>query len=97
MWCSYTDFKSLMECGTTFVNGQLIPVLASIAFILFLWGVFIFIHKAGEETAREEGKKLMIWGIVALTVLFCLWSLVGVLSGTFGKSVHVPQVGTVSF
>ena len=54
---------------------QLIPITAAIALLVFFWGLVKFITKAGDEAALAEGRRLMIWGVVALFVLVTVWGL----------------------
>jgi len=50
-------------------------LIFGIALVYFFWGVAQFILKSGEEKAREEGRKKMIWGLVALFVLVSWWGI----------------------
>ena len=54
----------------------LIILLVGIAVLVFFWGLVRFIFKAGDEKAKDEGKRLMIWGIIALFVMVSVWGLV---------------------
>ena len=66
-----------------------------LALALFFWGLVKFIKNAADTKAHEEGKSLMIWGIIAFFVLVSLWGLVGLFLGDlFGVSV-IAQPGFV--
>ncbi len=56
-----------------------IPIVAGLALLFFFWGLAKFILKADDETAREEGKQVMKWGIVALFVMVSVWGIVAFL------------------
>jgi hypothetical protein len=79
---------------TCLINNSIIPLMFALAIAYFIWGVVQFlILGAGEEAKRTQGKQHMIWGIVALAVMLGVWSLVGILGGSFGIETHVlPQV-----
>ena len=63
----------------------LIPITAGVSLLFFFWGLAKFILKAGgDEKAREEGKQVMKWGIVALFVLVSIWGIVLFLRSEFG-------------
>lgn len=83
------DFKSIINL--------LIPVVAAIALLYFFWGLAKFILAAGDEEAREKGKQIMIWGIVALFCIVAVWGLVRWLATALGVSttetVTVPGIG----
>lgn len=67
--------------GNTFV--RLMPLLVSVAFLVFLYGVVLFISAAGDPKARMSGRSFMIWGIFALFIMVSVWGLVAVLQGVF--------------
>ena len=55
----------------------IIPILISLAVLTFFWGLVKFINHAGDEKSLEEGKQLMIWGMVALFIMVALWGIIG--------------------
>jgi hypothetical protein len=81
------------------INNILLPVLISIAFIVFLYGVFkYFIKGADNETERETGRSFVLWGVIGFVVIFSVWGLVNLVMGTFGFSANTnapnpPTIG----
>lgn len=82
------------------INGVLVPVLFAVAFIVFLWGAFkTFIIGANNDTAKEEGKNFMLYGLIGFFVMVSIWGLVNILVGTFdfgnssGPSGGTPNAG----
>jgi len=67
--------QDLLTASGSLVN-ILLGVVTSLAFLVFLWGLVIFIKDAANEEKRNEGKKLMFWGIIALFVLVSIWGIV---------------------
>ena len=68
-----------------FINVRLIPFIFAIAFIVFIWGIFqYFIAGGANEEARDKGKQLVMWGIIAFVVMVSVWGIVNLLVGTFG-------------
>lgn len=83
---------------TNILNFYVIPLIVTLALIYFLWGVSMLIFNASSEEKKNEGKSIMIWGIIALFVMVSVWGLVNVLQGTFLKNVNttnppIPQFG----
>lgn len=75
------DFLSYITC---ILSGYFIPLIFALAIVMFLWGVVQFVIMGQEdETKRTQGKQLMIWGIIAITVMITVWGLVRVLASTF--------------
>jgi hypothetical protein len=80
-----TDFGSLV--------ASIIPVFIALAFLVFVWGLIVFIAASGDDSAKEEGRRRMIWGVLALFVITAIWGILSVLqkiTGTKDGSVHVP-------
>src|SRR3989338_3978548 len=79
------------------INTVLVPVLFAVAFIVFLYGAFkTFIIGANSEEVKEEGKNLMLWGLIGFFVMVSIWGLVNILTGTliFGNNQQVAQPTT---
>ncbi len=88
-------FGSGAVCGNTvcqvattilyLINSVLVPLLFAIAFIMFLYGVAkAYIFSGGDASKREEGHKLILWGIIGFVVMISLWGLVNIVANTFG-------------
>jgi hypothetical protein len=70
------------------VNGSIVPIgdlivtlLYGVAFALFIFGMFRYFFMSGSDAAeaRQKGKQHMVWGGIALVVLFSVWGLVRIL------------------
>lgn len=72
-----------------------LPIIVAIALLAFFWGLVKFIF-AGADEDKAAGKRLMIWGIVALFVMVSVWGLVrfvgGALSIEQGGTINLPEV-----
>lgn len=82
------------------INNIFVPVLFAVAFIVFLWGAFkTFIMGANSEDVKEDGKNLMLYGLIGFFVMVSIWGLVNILTGTisFGNTTGVtggtPKAG----
>lgn len=67
------------------INTAVVPVIFTLVFLVFIWGVmnYFFFH-GGEEKRREEGRSFMLWGIIGIVILFAVWGIVGILLSTLG-------------
>ncbi len=100
---SFAAVSNLSDVGSFIINtinNILVPVLFAVAFVVFLWGVFqTFIVGARNDTAKEEGRNLMLWGLIGFFVMVSVWGLVNILVGTIqfgnntGPSGGVPTSG----
>ena len=91
---SNPKLQDLIQYVVCFMGQYIIPLIFGLAVVIFLWGVVQFvILGAGEEEKRTRGKQLMIWGIIALTVMIGVWSLVKIVATTFDiDTTFLPQV-----
>lgn len=71
-------------------------ILAALALLVFFWGVVKYIAAAGDEKAKDQGKRVMVGGVVALFVLFSVFGLVRFLQRSFGvtpeRDMQPPEV-----
>ncbi len=82
-----------LEYGRCIISHSIVPLIFNLALLLFVWGVVQYVINPSEEAKKEKGRQFMIWGIIALTVMFSVWGLVGILQQTFGlNGIIVPQV-----
>lgn len=78
------NLGGLFTYGTCLIVATIVPLLFAIALAVFLWGVVQFLMNADDQEKQAKGKQFMIWGIIALAVMFSVWGLVGILRDTFG-------------
>ncbi len=84
----------LLNYFSCMIVRSVVPLLFAIAFVVFIIGVIKFIAGSGEETKRAEGQQFMLWGIIALTVMFSIWGIVSIVNNTFGIRTVIPQLQT---
>ncbi|MFT5849541.1 MAG: hypothetical protein ACI9H6_000350 [Patiriisocius sp.] len=78
---------------STFINSILIPLIFAVALLVFLYGVFkYFILGGGNESAREEGKKLVMYSIVGFVLMVSIWGIVNLLAGNLFPDQTPPSI-----
>jgi len=83
---------------STFVNEIIglitlfIPIIVGLAMVTFLYGLVLYIGNSGDESKRKESVQYIIYGLVGLFVMVSVWGLVGMIAGTFGEGVSIPQL-----
>lgn len=86
-----TSFASVVAYLIGIINS-IIPVLAALALLLFMWGVFQYIYHSGKRKNRDA----IMWGLIALFVLFSIWGILRLLNDSiFGtsSSCNTPGCG----
>lgn len=80
-------FKSVLDL--------LIPIVITLAVVIFFFGLAMYLVKAGED--KKKGLDIMIFGIITLFVMVAVWGLVEVVANTFdintGGTTSLPTVG----
>ncbi|NCN08187.1 hypothetical protein GW944_01270 [Candidatus Parcubacteria bacterium] len=92
-FAAVSTFLDLILATTSLIN-TLIPVAFVFALLFFMWGITKFIFKAGDESAKTEGKNIMIWGVIALFVISSIWGIVKFIQfsifGNTGVDIILP-------
>lgn len=93
---------NIVETPTTFASvinilirtlNLLIPLIIGLALLSFIYGLFLYIGQAGDESKRKEGLSYIVYGIIGFFVMVSVWSLIGILTGTFfGIGVGIPEI-----
>lgn len=73
---------------------RLIPMLVSLAVLLFLWGVLKYVF-AKSDGDKKDARNFMIWGIVGLFVMVSVWGLVRILGDVVFGSGKATGPGTM--
>lgn len=78
------EASSFVAKVNTIILFPLIALLSAIALLVFIYGCAIYILNAESDTAREEGKKHITYGIIGLVVMLSAYALLNIAAGTFG-------------
>ncbi|MCK5591257.1 MAG: hypothetical protein KAI72_04810 [Candidatus Pacebacteria bacterium] len=78
------SIKTLIQDMISGVLKPIVPFVVSLTVAYFLWGTAMYIMYAGDATKREEGRKMMLRGIIALAVMTSFWGVAKILVNTFG-------------
>jgi hypothetical protein len=78
-----TGFSRLAAAITNTIN-IFVGVLAGIAILIFFWGLALFILRGDDKTEHKKGRRLMLWGLLGIFILFSVWGLVAMLGTIFG-------------
>jgi hypothetical protein len=81
--------KGIITGAGSLVSAAIL-VAAGLGLLAFFIGLVKFIFKSGDAKSHEEGRNQMIWGLIALFVMFSIWGLVRFI----GTAFHIPTDGT---
>jgi len=85
---SSNGLAGVVSCITGFINTAIGLIIAA-AVLYIIWGAFTMIRS---EEKREEGKKIILYGIIGLFVMISIWGFVNILDRTFGLSLDASSV-----
>lgn len=77
--------KTTVLTFTTFANkikdiaNSVIPFLIGLAIALMVFGIFRYIAAAGDTEKIAEGRKTILYGIVAVFLMLSFWGLVQII------------------
>jgi hypothetical protein len=83
----------IIDAASGIITKVLIPLAFALCLLYFFWGVAKYIRMgAGSDKAAEEGKRVMIWGIVGLFVAFSIWGIITFIQDELG----IPPIEKVN-
>jgi phosphatidylglycerophosphatase A len=64
----------------------------ALALFWFLYGLVGYLANSGNEEKRKDSISYIINGIIGLFIMLAIWSILYILTGTFGLGFGVPQI-----
>lgn len=85
------EFKDLVCLFLDLIN-TVIPVVIALMLLVFFYGLAKFIFRVGgDEGAIEEGKQIMLWGIIGLFVAVSIYGILQFFySDLVGGRLNIP-------
>lgn len=89
---NFSTINNALASVTELINS-LIPIVISIALLLFLIGIVRYVTAGGDEEARAAARGMIIFGIIALFVMVSVWGFVNILSRSIfnGSNTYNPD------
>lgn len=69
-------FSRLLYNIEQVILNPLIFLIAGLALLVFLYGVFEYVKNADDLEKRKTGHDHMLWGIIGLTVMFSAYGII---------------------
>ncbi|NOY35353.1 MAG: hypothetical protein GXP44_00240 [bacterium] len=72
---------------------MIIPLLISIALLVFIWGIIQYVTAGDDEEKRKKSTNKILYGIIGLFAIVSVWGLVKVIQNTFGienTTIDIP-------
>jgi succinate dehydrogenase/fumarate reductase cytochrome b subunit len=78
------------------IINPLIKFLFALAVVYFLYGVFQFFLNPESEEVKTTAKSHMLWGVIGITIMLGVWTILGIVINTFDIKGINPEQGTVN-
>ncbi len=85
------SFKQLVSCATRILN-RVIPIIFVLALIAILWGLAQTLRNPEGEAELKKARNIIIWGILALTIMVCTWGIVAWVRSLIDLDLSEPQM-----
>lgn len=83
--------SEFLDSITDLLASSVIRIIFALAIVYFSWGVVQYMLYPDEGEKKEKGKSMMIWGLIALTVMFSVYGLVRMIQNTFLAQTKVDS------
>lgn len=68
------------------ILNPLVLLLAGIAMVYFLWGVFEYVRGYDSAEERSKGARHMLWGIIGMFIMISAFGIMNLIAATI-KSI----------
>lgn len=90
-YAASTTFDGFIGNVDRMIINPLINLLFALAIVYFLYGVFEFLSNQENEEKKTTGKQHMIWGIVGITIMLGVWTILGIVIKTLNIQGIDPE------
>ncbi len=66
--------NDFIDKGYSIITNTLIPLGYFVCLFYFAWGIAKYIKSIGD--GKEQGRQIMIWGVVGLFVVTSIWGII---------------------
>ena len=85
--------QATLEKAVNVIVNPIIQVVFAVAIIIFVYGVFEFVRGADNPEVRKQGQQHMLWGIIGLTIMVAVFTIIRILLNTLGLTGdEVPAI-----
>lgn len=96
----FGEVDTFFTRATGFIDTILIPLVFTIALLVFLYGMFKYFILGGDsDDSRTKGRQLILWSIIGFVLMVSIWGIVNMLAtGIFGTTTapDIPGTPTIS-
>ena len=76
--------NSLLNGIVGTILQPLVELMFVVALAIFFLGIIEFIMTSSTDEGREKGKKNILYGVIGMFVMFSVYGIIAIITGTFG-------------
>lgn len=76
------------------IIDPIILFIFTLGFLLFVYGIYVYIQNLTVSGERDKGKQHMIWGIVGMFIMVAAWGIIQMITDTFDLDINSPTSGS---
>jgi hypothetical protein len=85
---SHTELaQGLVNKIESIILFPLMSFMLTLAFFLFLFGIYEFVANAESEEGRAKGKSHILYGIIGMLVMLSALAILKIAAATFGVTI----------
>jgi hypothetical protein len=85
--------QGTLEKAVNVIVNPIIQVAFAVAVVIFVYGVFEFVRGADAPETRTQGQQHMLWGLVGLTIMVAVFTIMKILMNTLGiNGSDIPEI-----
>lgn len=86
------DLFGLFEYAKDIINDIVLWLIVTGSVMIFVYRLVKFLITGSENAAkRKEAMQFIFYGLIALTLMFTFYAVVGLIAVTFGIQIGIPQ------
>lgn len=78
-----STFKETIELFLRLLQMAFVLLFSALG-VGMIWGVILYFVNSDNDRKRTEIKGYLLWGVIGITVVFSIWAILTLVSGTFG-------------
>ena len=82
--------RNLVIQVNSLIVFPLISLLLAFSVVVFVWGGLQYLYYAEEASARQQGQKHMLFGLIGIVVMVSAYAILAIVVRTFFGDAAVP-------
>ncbi len=86
----------LLQNIWTYVVDPAMLLLFTAGFVVFMYGLVVFLWHLKDGHGHEEGVNHMLWGVLGMFIMVSVWGIISLIINTIGADPRNPDPGRLN-